>query len=713
MMVRDTPGVGNAMLAPAAVKVYRFGVFELNPVSRQLLKNGREIHLQEQPLRVLLFLLERPCEVVTRENLRERLWPTETFIEFDDGLNTAVQKVRQVLGDDARNPRFVETVPRHGYRFIAPVRVDDGRPALPDAQPQPDAPPEPARQWRAPWIALAAAVAGIGTGWILPHRSASLPAPVRLSITPPAGVELRPGVRGGSAISPDGRTVAFVASHRGKTMLWVRALDSLDARELPGTEDALLPFWSPDSRSLGFVAGRRLRRIELAGGPPQDLAVASRPTRGAWSDDGTILFSPGGGGPLYRVPATGGPATPVPATSAGYAFWPHAIPGTGQFLYFNGTQESVALAGCTGTDRGRNLFAADSNAVYMPPHDGQPGYLFWMRGTALVGQVFDATTGKLSGDVLPIAEGVGFAGHSHFVDLSVSNTGVLLWGAGNTIQRHLAWLKRDGSLLENVGDSGWLRAVRLSPDGRRAVVEQGIKAGLWMRDFSRHVLTRLTFGQELNGWPAWSPDGRRIAYSGERGGRLGLWQKDSGGVTAEQKLADSPFDQYLYDWSRDGRYIAYCEVNPNTKIDVWILPLKDGRKPYPFLNAAFNEDSPQFSPDVRWLAYVSDETGRNEVYVTSFPQAGRKYQISTTGGSLARWSGDGRELFYIAPDGYLMSAPRKMGSPREWSAPRRLFALPPQVTSYDAAPHGDKFLVLLPDESFKSNELTALINWRR
>ena len=718
------------MLLSTATKVYRFGTFEFNAASRQLLKKGREMRLQDQPMRLLASMVERPGELLTREELREKVWPTETFVEFDDGLNTAVQKIRQALGDDARNPRFVETVPRRGYRFIAPVQVEEspahsavngnGHAASIELQPPVSSEPVlPARtvarrRTGGLWIGLVSVFAGAALGWWLPNRpTAAVGAPLKLSITPPPGVELRPGYRGGSAIAPDGRTVVFVASRNGKTTLWLRGLDSNDARELPNTDDAQSPFWSPDGRSIGFLAGRRLRTIDLAGGPPQDLAEASRPTRGAWCEDGTILFSPGRGEPLYRVRHSGGKAVPATEPADGGAYWPYAIPGTDQFLYFDDSHQSIALGSLSDIHKHKTLFPADSNAVYTPPHDGQPGLVYWLRGTTLVGQAFNARSGKLSGDSFPVAEGVGFNDHMRFVDLSASRNGILLYGAGDTMKRRLAWLRRDGSVAESVGEPSWLRAVRLSPDGRRAVIEQGLTRTLWVENFDRKVLTRLTYGPQVSGWTAWSPDGHQVAYSAESGGRLRLLVRDADGATPERLLADSPNDLYLYDWSRDGRYIAYCETNPKTKIDIWIRPMGGDEKPFPLLQTPFNEDSPRFSPDGRWIAYVSDETGRNEIYVASFPERGGKWQISTGGGVLPRWSSSGRELFYIGLDGNLMSVPLTPGKRQfAWSAPRRVFTMWIPGASYDVASGGDRFLVLLPTDDVKANELTLLLNWR-
>jgi len=259
-----------------------------------------------------------------------------------------------------------------------------------------------------------------------------------------------------------------------------------------------------------------------------------------------------------------------------------------------------------------------------------------------------------------------------------------------------------------------MRAVRLSPNGRRAVIEQGLGRALWMLDFDLQLSTRFTLEQELSGWPAWSPDGTQVAYTAQRnGGRLRLYRRDSRGGVPEQSLNASAFDLYMYDWSRDGRYAAFCEMNPQTKVDVWILPMDAEAKPYPLLHTAFNEDLPQFSPDVRRIAYVSDETGRNEVYVATFPNATAKWQISTQGGSVPRWRSDGKELFYLAADGQLMAVSvSTQGTQLLWSAPKRLFAMSALGSSYDVAPGGEKILVLAPTEDFKPNELTVLMNWQ-
>lgn len=692
-------------------------MFKLEFGSRQLFEGGREVHLQEQPMRLLMLLLDRPGDLHTREELRKQLWPDDTFVEFDDGLNTAIQKIRQVLGDEARNPRFVETVPRQGYRFIAPVHFEANGvitapplevtyPAQPE--PVPELPASPRRiDWR--WAALTALL-GFGAAWFLPRApQATASRALRLSIPPPPGVELRAGIRGGSAISRDGSAIVFAGTRDGKHLLWVRQLNSLDARPLAGTEDAILPFWSPDGKSIGFQSAGKIRRIDLAGGPPIEVATATRPTRGGWTDDGFILFATGTGGPIQRVKASGGPAS---AASIAGALWPHPVAGSGRFLYFNNTVRRIELATVSGSAQPASLFAADAAAIYAPAYHEHPGHLLWLKGTALMAQPFDATRATLTGDAVAVAEGVGFADRSRYADVSVSENGVLLYGPGNTIPSRLVWMRRDGSIAEYVGETDWLRSLRLSPDGKRALIERGLPQALWIFDFERTLFTRVTFEPAWSGWPVWSPDGAEIAYSGERDARVGIYTRNAKAGRPESKLAGSSFDDFLYDWSRDGQRLIYCEVNPHTKLDLWILPLTGDRTPRPFLTKGYNEDWPQFSPDGRWVVYVSDESGRNEVYVTTFPKADAKWQISIDGGTMPRWAAN-NEIFFESATGNIMAVQTRPGGWQfEWSPPRRLFPNPTPGRGYDVSPRGDRFLMMAPADGRNRNELTVVVDWQ-
>lgn len=746
-MPTEPPVQRVAWFPPA--RVCQFGVFEVNLASRQIVKAGREVHLQEQPLRLLLLLLEQPGELRTREELQRRLWPNNTFVEFDDGLNTAIQKIRQVLGDEARNPRFVETVPRQGYRFIAPVRVLDTKLETKDEGAAPASVPSPPKALAAEpviqsfealtapvvenhhpapviagpragidaklaaLVALGTGLAGLAIGWNLLRPPLQTLAPViRVSITPPPGVQLRHGVRGGSAISPDGRAIVFAGSREGKTQLWLRRLDSAGATALPGTEDGALPFWSPDGRSIGFQAAGKIRRVDLAGGPPQDLAVATRPTRGTWTEQGEILFATGSGGPILSAPANG-PGAPKPVvTGTGGASWPVAIPGTSNFLFYDNGARQISLGSLLGNAAPAvKLLPASTNAIYSPAVDGGPAHLLLQKGSTLVAQAFDAKSGKLMGDGVAIADSVGFTDRWWMMDATVSANGVLAYGSGNTVQSRLSWVDRDGRIMRYVDGQDWFRSIRLSADGRRALIERGIPRSLWMFDFARDVQSRISLDRQWSGWPVWSPDGSEIGFSAEIDGRVAMLLQSAKGGLAAVPIGVSKYDDFLYDWSRNGQYLIYTETNPQTKVDLWILPLKGDRQPRPFLRTPYNEDTPQFSPDGHWVAYVSDESGHNEVYVASFPGGEGKWQISTGGGSQPRWPANG-ELFYESSAGQIVAVQTKLGGAQfEWMTPKRLFAKPMPGRNYDVAPQGDRLLMMTPAEGSAHDELKIVINW--
>jgi Tol biopolymer transport system component len=558
-------------------------------------------------------------------------------------------------------------------------------------------------------VAVAAAMLGLAAGWWWARKPETAGQTMLLTIAAPPGVELRHGIRGGSAISPDGTTVVFAGSRNGRSMLWLRSLKSMQARELPGTEAGALPFWSPDGKSIGFQAGGKIRRLDLPDGPVIELANASRPTRGGWTSDGSILFASGSGGPLLRVRSTGGAPTALAHTEG--ARWPSPLPGGGRFLFHENAGRRILMSSLEGSDQPSPLFAAESSAVYAPPYGGHPGKLLWMKGTALVAQTFDPKSGRLSGDVAPVIEDAEYADRWRMVDVTASMNGMLLIGAGNTLPSRLAWYNREGTRLEAVGEPEWLRTVRLTADGRKAVVEQGIPRALWLHDFESGVTARATFEPELSGWPVWSPDGKEIAYSGERNGRVALYARNAKGGGEERKLVSREFDDFLYDWSRDGSYLIYTEVNSRTKLDLWVLPL--GGAPRPFRSTPFNEDWPQFSPDGRWVAYVSDESGRNEVYVTSFPNAEGKWQISTAGGITPRWCANG-ELFFESSSGLIMAAGTQPSARQfEWAAPRPLFRNPSPGRHYDVTPKADRFLMIAPvEDSAARSQLTLIVNWQ-
>jgi Tol biopolymer transport system component len=492
----------------------------------------------------------------------------------------------------------------------------------------------------------------------------------RNTFAPPADLGGAPFGR--LALSPDGRRLAFVApGASGRAVVWVRALKDLAAQPLAGTEDAVAPFWSPNSRVIAFVAGGKLKRIEASGGPVIEICDALAPIPGTWNRDEVILFTTSGS--LSRVAAAGGTPAPVTAldSKAGElsVAFPFFLPDGRHFLYaVTGGAGGVYVGSLDSTDRTR-LIERASNAQYAQ------GYLLFLRDTTLMAQPFNPTHLALTGEAIPLAEQVvsipapssGSAGA-----FTVSDTGVLVFQAGATGTSRLVWFDRAGKQTGALGDqasygtvssrrgtrvAGGSAAVALSPDGRHAAVNvldaSRSASDVWVFDVARGFRTRFTLDSADEGVPIWSkPDGSSVVFRSARKGHQDLYLKElsSAAGTEEELLADR-FDKVPESWSPNGRYLLYYIAGPTippNQNDVWVLPLFGDRKPSPFLQSPFTESASQFSPNGRWVAYQSDASGRDEVYVVRFPGADRKTQISTAGGRQPRWRRDGKEIFFLA-----------------------------------------------------------------
>jgi Tol biopolymer transport system component/predicted Ser/Thr protein kinase len=592
---------------------------------------------------------------------------------------------------------------------------------------------KPDRRWQ--WIAAVALVFALGAvGWAMSRFRQTPPADERLlrfQIDPPEGGRFVFGLNiGGIALSPDGKTAAYIASDAGKTGLWVRPLDGVTARLLPGTEGATYPFWSPDSKSIAFFTASKLHRVDVAGGSPLAICDVAVGRGGAWSSDGQIIFGTLVSG-LHMVPASGG--APAPLTTRDSARgenshrWPQMLPG-GRFLYWarNDMQESSGIyAGSLAKPAERvRILTTDYNALYAPGNEGK-SYLLSMRGGTLFAQEFDAGTLKLAGEPHPVADPAAGNGASGKTNASVSAGGLLLYSASNTSSQ-FTWLDRTGKSLGVVGEPGEYSMVRLSPDGRRAAVSRERPGGsdLWLLEVERGVFSRFTFNSSTNLFPAWSPDGRTIVF--ESGVSRNLYRKESSGAGSEQRITQSPNLENTSDWSRDGRFVLYSGLDSRTQRDLWILPVTPdgkpaaGAQPRPYLRTPFNEMSGRFSPESspRWVAYQSDESGRYEVYVQAFPEPHGATRISTGGGQYPQWGplsgGDGCELFYVSPDNKLMAVSLKLGADAvQPSTPRELFRLPVDdngASPYEAAPDGQRFLVRAGPQR-AGQPLTVIVNW--
>jgi eukaryotic-like serine/threonine-protein kinase len=581
---------------------------------------------------------------------------------------------------------------------------------------------------RLAWLGFAlAALAAIGFGIGYFRRAPTSPRVLRFQIDPSESTPYRgvgPGVDILPALSPDGLLMVFPAENaQGKSVLWVRALDSLEARAIPGTEEGLYPFWSPDSRSIGFFAEKKLKRVDVSGGPVQVVCDATAGRGGTWSRDGVILFAPSAQSPIYRIAASGGQPAAVlsfdTARGEDSQRWPFFLPDGRHFLYFSylganpesRNQNGGIRAGSLDSKQTSQILAEGSNAVYVEPRQ-----LLFYRGGNLLAQRFDPSSLKISGEAVPIAEGVGYIEARKFALFSASPAGILVYARAVEFPSRLTWFDRLGRPVGTVGDSGDYNSPQLSPDGRRLAVtlKEGQKSSIWLFDLVRGSKTRFSEGTGDDGPAIWSPDGSRLAFGSGRGGPTRLYVRPVGGTGSEQAMLKTTNAEVPTSWSRDGRFIAYQIPGATTDWDIWILPLGGDRKPLPFVQTNAIESFPVFSPDGRWIAYASNDSGKFDIYVAPFPGPGQRIPISTAGGREPAWRGDGKELFYIAEDGKMMAVPIQTGTTLEPGIPVMLFETrtrPNQIGRYDVTPDGQKFLVVSRVAEREIPPIAFVVNW--
>jgi len=591
-------------------------------------------------------------------------------------------------------------------RRLADVR--DARLDIEDAQNEPAgfvAPPgRPRRRERLAWAAACLLSAAIGATTMLWRGDGSSPAPhpeMRVEITTPPTTD-----QVSLALSPDGQKLAFVASSDGRPKLWLRSLATGSAQPLEGTDGASFPFWSPDSRSIGFFADGGLNRIDMDGGSRRRLASVPVAAGGTWSRDGVILFPTVPDSPIFRVPAGGGKAELVPGAQPGQPGhrFPQFLPDGRHFLYYvvEGAAGSVYIGTLDGLERQR-LLDADAAAVFVPP-----ARVLFVRAGMLFAQRFDPGRQQLEGNAVALAEGISVdAVGAAAISGSAQGSIVYRIGPANR-QRQLVWFDRTGKALGIAAgpDANSSLNPALSPDGRRVALNRSVSGNgdIWLLDLGRSVLSRFTFDPGPEIYPVWSPDGARIVYAANNrtGSGFRLFQKPTTGAGQASPLLDTGQNMIPDDWSRDGRFISFA-TSRSGNWDIWAFPLERDTKPFPVTQTRYDELSSQFSPDGHWIAFESDESGRNEIYVQPFPGPGIKTIVSTGGGLQPYWGPGGRELFYVAPDGRLMSVSLRFRSDSqtvEPASPVPLFLTRISSTrtggsrqEYIVSPEGKQFLM--------------------
>jgi eukaryotic-like serine/threonine-protein kinase len=544
----------------------------------------------------------------------------------------------------------------------------------------------------------------------------------RFVVLSPLDGDFAPGL----AVSPDGRQLAFVAGAQGQ--IWVRPLAALEARSVPGTEGARFPFWSPDGRSLGFFANNKLMRVDLAGGAAQPLASANDGRGGAWGRTGVILFAPTPTAAIHRVPASGGADEAVTlldkARGESDHRWPVFLPDSRHFVYLARTRMPENHALVAGSLDGPEAKVLVTGLQTSLAYAAAGGYLLYVRARTLVARPFDPERLQFTGEPVPLAQAVDPIGEGSpgtaYAFFAIGGS-TLAYRAGVRVISQPTWFDRGGRELGRVGPPGDFDEPALSPDGRDVALDRNddlLTSAVWRLDLERGALSRLSFGAGSALAAAWSPDGSRVAYTCSQLRSLCL--RPASGAGDEEVLLTSDAAKLVDDWSPDGRFLLFEEVSRKTTTDLWYLPLAGARKPSLYLQTPFDETHAKFSPDGRYVAYTSKESGRDEVYVQSFPAAGGKWQVSTDGGDQAQWRADGKELFFLGLDRKLRAVAVKTGRGFEPGAQRVLFeartAVPAGLASrasYAVSGDGQRFLV---DEIVSDGgriPITVVLDWTK
>jgi len=641
-----------------------------------------------------------------------------------DALPAAVRpRTREVLR------RCLEKDPRRRFRDIGDVRLEleESLHGPVAAAPAPGPAPRP-RAAALPWLAAAVAAGALagGAAVVLMRPRPAPPRVVEFEVAAPAGTNfyLDPEKPGAAVVSPDGAALAFTAEAKGAFQLYVRPLSSAGARPVPGTDGAQYPFWSPDSRSVGYFADGKVRKVQVMGAvsPPVTICDAEEMKGATWGSAGVIVFAPNASSVLMRVPETGG--TPAPTTAFDTSLQedsdrhPRFLPDGRHFLYLarvsGGTAENAVMVGSIDGGPGAVLLRSPAAAQYAS------GQLLFVREGTLMAQPFDPARRALYGEAVPVAEGVNLiAGATALANFSASDNGILVYQSGGaSATRKLVWRDAAGRATGTLGDEAVYYDIALSPKGDQVAVTLAAAAGagdLWVYDTARAVRTRLTFESHDEWRPVWSPDGKTLIFASNRELRYDLYSLAVGGSQPEKLLYTSDHIKVPNSVSPDGRVLLFQEQYGDTGLDIMALPLSGEATAHPFIRAANDQGLASFSPDGRWVAYCSNESGRLEVYIAAFPGPGRKWQVSSNGGWWPSWSRSGSDIVYLDSSGTLQSvAVEARGEVLTVGMPQALFFLqPPQSenTRYAVAPDGSRFLAVELVAAQARPPLTIIVSW--
>jgi eukaryotic-like serine/threonine-protein kinase len=579
----------------------------------------------------------------------------------------------------------------------------------------------PERQALSAWIASGVflLLAALAVG-ILYFKTAPATAgrPVVFSVFPPEQETFD-----FASLSPDGNLLAY-ASHKlgGASRLWIRPLDSLVPRPLPGTEGAGAFFWSPDNNFIGFFADGKLKKVDVSGKLPQILCEAPEPRGGTWNHEGTIIFARSANEGLFRISSAGGEPSPVTTPDLSRQEishrWPQFLPDGRHFILFvrgHGNEASAIRTGSLESRETEALLSADTNALY-----AAPGHLLFIRAGTLLAQPFDAGLRQLQGEPVLLTEQVAYSagkGHGFF---SASQNGVLVYANAVSLNSQLTWFDRNGKQTGSIGEPGIQRCPTLSHDESKVAVErldpQTRTYDIWLVTLANGALRRFTFDPFNDGNAAWSHDDRRILFTSNRKAHWDIYQKDVYGAGGDEIVIEGGDPKNVDHWSEDERYVVYTSSGPQTQNDLWVLPLLEGRTPVPLLRTRFNEVQGQVSPDGRWLSFASNESGTLEVYVQPFPASGARWQISTNGGAQPAWRSDGKELFYLSGDRKLVAVEVNAGSSFEPGARKVLFqtrvsGLVNARNHYAVTKDGQRFLINALVQDATSQPYNVMLNW--